>query len=68
MIGTSTEHTKEVEELLELPDLVYPLLLICIGYPDQDPEKTYRWDTKTVLHYDSYQDVTEEEIERYGSG
>lgn len=66
MIGTPTEHPKKVEELLELPDLVYPLLLICIGYPDHKPEKTYRWDTDTVLHCDTYQDVTEEEIERYG--
>ncbi len=66
IIGTSTEHPEKVEELLELPELVYPLILVCLGYPDHEPEKTYRWNSDAVVHRDSYEETSEEQIEKYG--
>ncbi|MEF8873873.1 MAG: nitroreductase family protein [Candidatus Thermoplasmatota archaeon] len=53
------------EEVLDLPDDVYPLVLLCVGYPDENPDKKYRWDRSTVTHHDSYEDVSEDEIKAY---
>ena len=37
-IGGLRNNIAEVADLLELPDLVYPVFGMCLGYPDQNPE------------------------------
>jgi len=65
IVGTPTEYPEEVARLLQLPKEVYPLVLVCMGYPDETPEKKYRWDTSAVLHYNTYKDVAENHIKKY---
>ncbi len=64
-VGTPTEYPEEIDDLLSLPECVYPLVLLCIGYPDEKPEKTYRWSCSSVVYYDEYEELKEEEIEDY---
>ncbi|MBS3816213.1 MAG: nitroreductase family protein [Candidatus Thermoplasmatota archaeon] len=64
-VGTPSEHPREVEDLLSLPKGVYPLVLLCIGYPEEEPDKTYKWNSSTVVHYDEYEELKEKYIEDY---
>ena len=49
-----------VSDALDLPELVYPVFGMCLGYPDQDPEVKPRLPLEVVLKQDSYT-ATEDE-------
>lgn len=65
-IGGIRNRIAEVAELLQLPDLVYPVFGMCLGYPDQEPGLRPRLPVSAVLHWDEYDmDKTEEQVELY---
>lgn len=65
-IGGLRNQIQEVAELLELPELVYPLFGMCIGVPDQQPLSRPRLPLEGVLHTDKYQkENIETAIETY---
>ncbi|MNS67239.1 FMN reductase (NADPH) [compost metagenome] len=65
-IGGIRNRIAEVAELLELPDLVYPVFGMCLGYPDQEPGLRPRLPVSAVLHWDEYDtDKTEEQVDIY---
>jgi nitroreductase len=64
-IGGLRNQIQNVAELLELPELVYPVFGLCIGYPDQDPEIKPRLPLDVVLKRERYQDDSEEAMEAY---
>jgi len=53
-IGGIRNNPEQVIELLKLPDLVFPLFGLCIGYPDQDPEKKPRLPIAVQVHKNHY--------------
>jgi len=53
-IGAIRNKIAEVDELLELPDKVYPVFGMCLGYPDQDPEIKPRLPLDVVLKQQRY--------------
>ncbi|NVK39959.1 MAG: oxygen-insensitive NADPH nitroreductase [Oceanospirillaceae bacterium] len=55
-IGGLRNRIDRVAELLKLPDLVYPVFGLCLGYPDQDPEVKPRLPLDVVLKKDGYDD------------
>lgn len=55
-IGGLRNKIAQVAELLELPELVYPVFGLCLGYPDQDPEVKPRLPVSVVLKQDRYDD------------
>ncbi|MBT8361134.1 MAG: oxygen-insensitive NADPH nitroreductase [Deltaproteobacteria bacterium] len=58
-IGALRNNIAEVDYLLKLPELVYPLFGLCLGYPDQDPEIKPRLPLPVVLKQDSYDDCSD---------
>lgn len=54
-IGGLRNRIAEVSELLQLPELVYPLFGMCIGVPDQAPLSRPRLPLEGILHADTYQ-------------
>lgn len=60
-IGGIRNQIARVSELLELPELVYPVFGMCIGYPDQDPEIKPRLPLSVVLKQDRYDDNTDKD-------
>lgn len=56
-IGGIRNKIADVSDLLDLPDLVYPVFGMCIGYPDQAPEVKPRLPLPIVLKKDSYINV-----------
>jgi nitroreductase len=55
-IGGIRNNPARAAELLELPNNVYPVFGLCLGYPDQDPEVKPRLPVPVVLKENSYDD------------
>lgn len=54
-IGGIRNSPQAVSDLLEMPPHVIPLFGLCLGYPDQNPEKKPRLPQPLVVHQESYQ-------------
>jgi len=64
-IGSVWEEMKKVSEILELPNNVMPIVLLCFGYPNEAPPKRPRWPQKAVLHENTYRMPTKQEMKEY---
>ena len=53
-IGGIRNQPQAVSELLDLPDMVYPVFGLCLGYPAQDPETKPRLPLPCVLMENTY--------------
>jgi len=53
-IGSVWDSMKRVAEILKVPNNVLPILLLCLGYPDETPPIRPRWPRKAVLHENCY--------------
>ena len=53
-IGGIRNNPQAVSDLLQLPDHVYPVFGMCLGYPAQDPEVKPRLPVETILKEDVY--------------
>ncbi|MEE9555315.1 MAG: NADPH-dependent oxidoreductase [candidate division Zixibacteria bacterium] len=54
MIGGIRNNPDDVCELLKLPDKVFPLMGICLGWPDQEPMIKPRLPGPAVIHREEY--------------
>ncbi|MBB1489039.1 oxygen-insensitive NADPH nitroreductase [Oceanospirillum sediminis] len=64
-IGGLRNNPDKVCSLLNLPENVFPMFGLCLGYPDQDPGKKPRLPASLVLHEDSYQPIDQTELADY---
>lgn len=65
-IGGVRNRIDELSALLNLPELVYPVFGMCVGYPAQEPVIRPRLPQEEVLHRESYDaSGTEEHIRHY---
>ena len=55
-IGAIRNQIAQVDQLLGLPDLVYPVFGMCLGYPAQNPETKPRLPIEVVLKQERYDD------------
>ena len=55
-IGGIRNDPQQVADLLQLPDQVYPVFGMCIGWPDQDPVKKPRLPLAVTLKEEVYDD------------
>jgi FMN reductase (NADPH) len=53
-IGGLRNNLPVVDELLKIPDGVYPLFGLCVGVPDQQPTHRPRMDVDAALYVDSF--------------
>ena len=60
-IGAIRNDVARSAELLDLPQQVYPVFGMCIGWPDQDPEVKPRLPISVMLKENSYSAVGEAE-------
>ncbi|WP_323750196.1 oxygen-insensitive NADPH nitroreductase [Marinobacter sp.] len=59
-IGGIRNNPQEVSDLLKLPEHVYPVFGLCLGYPDQNPEVKPRLPLASILKKDVYDDSDDE--------
>ncbi|WP_261384243.1 oxygen-insensitive NADPH nitroreductase [Planococcus sp. CPCC 101016] len=55
MIGGIRNNPEAVSDLLNLPKYVFPVMGMCLGYPDQNPWQKPRMPVKAVFHEEKYQ-------------
>jgi FMN reductase (NADPH) len=53
-VGSVWEAMKKIAGFLGLPKSVLPLVLVCLGYPDESPPLRPRWPLEAVLHENKY--------------
>lgn len=59
-VGSIWTAIQRISEILEVPKNVLPFLLLCIGYPDENPTERARWPIEAVLHENTYKFPTDE--------
>ncbi|MFK0573326.1 oxygen-insensitive NADPH nitroreductase [Endozoicomonas sp.] len=64
-IGALRNDPQQVSELLALPENVYPVFGLCLGYPDQAPACKPRLALDAVLMEEHYQPVNEALMVQY---
>ncbi|CAM4473401.1 NADPH-dependent oxidoreductase [Paenibacillus typhae] len=66
-IGGIRRNTAEVIELLELPEYVFPVVGLCIGYPGEELPKKPRLPLEAVYHQERYNRELEGSIRQYNA-
>lgn len=61
-IGGIRNNLETVSEALNLPNLVYPVFGMCLGYPDDDPGAKPRMPLQAIYKVDTYDETDEEPI------
>ena len=64
-ISTIRNHLPRVKDLLALPDHVFPVAGMAVGYPDATPDVSPRLPLSKTVHRDRFADISEEEIRSY---
>ncbi|MDP3644632.1 MAG: nitroreductase family protein [Bacteroidota bacterium] len=62
-LGTILYNAPEISKVLCLPKGVIPITSITLGYPDQVPEKTDRLPLDAVVHWEEYEDYSDNRIQ-----
>ncbi len=62
-MGTTNYTAEKIIEVLKLPKGVIPVTTLTIGYPDESPYLTDRLPQNAVVHYETYKDFSNEDID-----
>ena len=63
-LGTATYMADRIIEILGLPSGVVPVAAIVLGFPDEDPGLTDRLPMEAVVHDETYNEYSAEDIDR----
>lgn len=63
-LGTTTYNAPEIARVLELPDLVVPVITLSVGYPDESGEITERLPLDAIRHHDKYHAPDDNTLQR----
>ena len=66
-LGTTTYMAHKIIEVLKLPKGVVPVTTVTLGWPEEDPQQVDRLPLKAVVHNETYNDYSNEDIELYYS-
>ena len=62
-LGTITFNADKFIESLQLPIHTLPVACIALGYPDENPELTDKLPLEALIHFETYNDYTQESID-----
>jgi FMN reductase [NAD(P)H] len=61
-IGTILEYFRELREMFQLPKQVFPVILLCLGYPSKQVRPRKKLGTEVVVHEEVYRDLSDEDL------
>ncbi|MBN1232154.1 MAG: nitroreductase family protein [Candidatus Coatesbacteria bacterium] len=61
-IGTITSLLDELRELLSLPEKVFPVVLLCLGYPSKYPEPRRKLAMSAIVHNEKYNELSDSDL------
>ena len=59
-VGTVLEFFPELREMLDLPDYVFPVVLLCMGYPAKKVPSRKKLGIEVVVHDEEYRDLDDD--------
>lgn len=62
-LGTTTYNPEMIIEALELPELVFPITTITVGWPAETPPQVDRLPLEAIVHEEVYHEYTSEDID-----
>ena len=62
-LGTTVYMPQMVIDTLQLPQLVFPVATITLGWPDEQPELSDRLPLRAIIHEETYHDYTPQAID-----
>ena len=63
-LGTTIYTADRIIEILNLPPGLVPVTTVTLGFPAENPPLTDRLPLESVVHYEKYNDYTEDDIDR----
>lgn len=63
-LGTTTYNPQMIIDALNLPELVFPVTTVTVGYPAEIPAQVDRLPLKAVIHEESYKDYSVTDIDK----
>lgn len=63
-LGTTTYNPQMIVEALELPELVFPLTSVTVGWPAETPAQVDRLPLEAIVHDETYRDYAPEVIDQ----
>jgi nitroreductase len=64
-LGTTTYNAHRIIEVLNLPKGVVPVTTVTVGWPAETPDQVERLPLEAIIHKESYQDYSDDDIEGY---
>jgi nitroreductase len=61
-IGTILEFLAELCEMLKLPSGVFPVVLLCLGYPSHKPPPRRKLGVDVIVHSERYHEMEDQEL------
>lgn len=61
-VGTTIDCPRELKRLFDLPDGVFPVVLLSLGYPKVRPSSRKKLGIKTLVHSEKYHRPTDSEL------
>ena len=62
-LGTTVYMPQMIIDTLQLPQLVFPVATITLGWPDEQPELSDRLPLRAIIHEETYHDYTPHAID-----
>lgn len=62
-LGTTVYMPQMIIDTLQLPQLVFPVATITLGWPDEQPELSDRLPLRAIIHEETYHDYTLQAID-----
>lgn len=62
-LGTTVYNPQLIIDTLQLPQLVFPVATITLGWPDETPAQSDRLSLQAIVHSETYSDYTPERID-----
>ena len=63
-LGTTTYNPQMVIDALQLPELVFPITTVTVGYPDGIPAQVDRLPLEATVHEEYYNDYSKADIDK----
>ena len=64
-LGTTVYMPQQIIEVLNLPQLVFPVATLTVGWPDEKPALSDRLPLQSFVHAETYQPYTEQSINNF---
>lgn len=64
-LGTTIYQPQVIIDVLQLPQLVFPVATLTVGWPAEEPPLSDRLPVESFVHSETYHDPTPEDIDRF---